>query len=46
MLLISQPLNSKISEKLAASSKKECEAMTGRNILSQHIGNMVMYYNS
>lgn len=40
MLLRSQPLNSKISEKLAADSKEECEAMTERNILSQYIGDM------
>jgi len=40
MLLRSQPLNSKISEKLAADSEKECGEMTEFNILSQHIGDM------
>jgi len=40
MLLRSQPLNAKISEKLAVSSKVERESMTERNILSQHIGRM------
>jgi len=33
MLLRSQPLNSKISEKLAADSEKECEEMTEFNIV-------------
>ena len=40
MLIRSQPLDKKISDKLELRSRAEFEAMTEQNITSQHIGKM------